>query len=1037
MVDIPPALITAVKEQRTVLFLGAGASSHAKHPCGNKIPQSDELRDLICEKFLGGALKHKSLNAVADMAVNETNLVEFQTYIRELFYQYNPADFHLLIPKFQWRAIVTTNYDLIVERAYEKAQAPLQKLIKTVKDGDQVDSRLRKEANPVCFFKLHGCIDSCSDSDIPLILGNEQYARYEKNRTRFYGRFRDLGYEYPIIFMGYSLSDSHIEKILFDLTDPSINRPPYYLISPDINPIEARYLSAHKVFAVKATFEQFLKTLEQEIPEFVRALPLQINSGELSIRKYYCKTQVSEPPFVAKYLATDVTHVHSSLTAPKQDPVDFYRGYDHGWGCIIQNLDVYRSFSDSVLVDAILLSNEDRRMAELFMLKGPGGNGKTVSLKRIAWEAGTTYNQLVLYTDSPAGIQIEPLAEIHRLTNERIFLFVDHVALVRNELQELLKASRSQSIPLSIIGAERDNEWNIYCENLERFLCQEFPIRHLNESEVEELLTLLERHNALGLLKNLTPKDMVDKLIEGAERQLLVALHESTLGIPFEKIIVDEFKRIEPALARTLYLNICTLHQFNAPVRAGLISRASGVGFDEFRDQFLQPLENVIHVVNDSHTQDFYYRSRHQHVAEMVFNFILQTPQDKLDHLVKMVNVINIDYSSDQEIFTRLIKGRKIADIFPNAELGRLFYERVQEAVPNDSFIFHQHAVFEMQHSEGSLMKAKEAASHAFKLNPNSRSIQHTQAEIARRMANTTVDPVRKQILRRITRDKLSVNSARPSEYDIYTRTLLAIDEFKEFTATLNLSNNKNPPAAFIEAVKETETTILRGLQVFPQSTQLIAAEASFRELIDQTDHAKRALERAFKINPSQDWLAVRLARMYRSLEDMTNCKHVLRTCLENNPSSKYAHLEMGRVLIATDDSDTALDHLRRSFSMGDNHYEAQFLYARELFLRGRIEEAKRLFTVLNDNAPGRFRTQTTVIGEQGGTPILYESLIKRKEEGYAFLKLHLFPIDVFASRADSNPTEWDKLNAGAQTKCNLAFNRRGPRATSIVIIAR
>ena len=53
-----------------------------------------------------------------------------------------------------------------------------------------------------------------------------------------------------------------------------------------------------------------------------------------------------------------------------------------------------RSFSDSVLVDAVLLEKENRRPADLFMLKGPGGNGKTVSLKRIAWEAGVTYASL-------------------------------------------------------------------------------------------------------------------------------------------------------------------------------------------------------------------------------------------------------------------------------------------------------------------------------------------------------------------------------------------------------------------------------------------------------------------------------------------------------------------------------------------------------------------------------------------------------------------------------------------------------------------
>ena len=214
------------------------------------------------------------------------------------------------------------------------------------------------------------------------------------------------------------------------------------------------------------------------------------------------------------------------------------------------HLDTRRSFSDSVLVDAVLLDEENHRPVELFMLKGPGGNGKSVSLKRIAWEASVTYDQLVLYPTGPAGLRLEPPAEIHHhhLTGTRIFLFVDHVALVRNELRDLLQAARSRSIPLSIVGAERDNEWNIYCEQLEPFVRQEFPVRYLNEQEIRELVNLLERHDALGLLKNLTLEDRINKFIETAERQLLVALHEATRGIPFEYIIVDEFELAKPRI---------------------------------------------------------------------------------------------------------------------------------------------------------------------------------------------------------------------------------------------------------------------------------------------------------------------------------------------------------------------------------------------------------------------------------------------------------------------------------------------------------
>ena len=84
------------------------------------------------------------------------------------------------------------------------------------------------------------------------------------------------------------------------------------------------------------------------------------------------------------------------------------------------------------------------------MLKGPAGNGKTVSLKRIAWEASVAYGQLVLFAKGPAGLRIDPLLEIYQLTGKRIFLFVDRVALVRNELRDLLYTARSVTLPSGI-----------------------------------------------------------------------------------------------------------------------------------------------------------------------------------------------------------------------------------------------------------------------------------------------------------------------------------------------------------------------------------------------------------------------------------------------------------------------------------------------------------------------------------------------------------------------------------------------------------
>jgi tetratricopeptide (TPR) repeat protein len=1033
--SLPSTLITAVQEQRAILFLGTGASFGAVHPKKEPMPLGDKLRDKICDQFLGGALKDRPLTAVAAMAASEVGLIHLQKYIRDVFIDFNPGDFHLLIPTFRWRAIVTTNFDLIIERAYEQSRGTIQTIVKSVKDGDLFDTRMNEVSDPVGFLKLHGCIDYYTDDTIPLILGQEQYASYAANRTRFYNRLRDLAYENPIIFCGYSISDPHIQQLLFDLTDRSINRPMYFNVAPHLDEIEVRYWSGNHVTCIVATFAEFLHDLNNKISSTARRLRRDTSADRLSLQTHYRVANATESDSLRFYLQNDVVHLHHGLVVLRQDAKEFYKGYDAGFGCIAQNLDIRRPITDSVLVDAVLLDDLHRKNGEFFLLKGPAGNGKTVALKRVAWEAATAYEKIALYANGEAGLRFDPLSEIYELTGKRIFLFVDRIALVRDELHKLLHTARSRKLPLTVIGAERENEWHIYCESLEPYTSQDFSIAYLSRIEIIDLLAMLQKHQALGLLAEKSPDERIDAFLNRAESQLLVALHETTLGLPFEKIILDEFTRIKPREAQTLYLDICALHQFGAPVRAGLISRTSGINFNNFGQHFLKPLADVVLIDEGHRPDDVFYRSRHQHVAELVFNQVLSAGEDKYDLLAKLLQAINVDYSSDRETFSRLIRGRAVAAMFTSVELGRLLYDKAEIAAKNDHFVVHQRAVFELQHSNGSLSEAEAAAARAGHLNPHSRSVRHTQAEIARRLALETSDPLRKQSYRRVARERLSGDSTKLSEYDLHTRAKVAIDELRETISKLG-GASESTSSALLAATKEAETAIQKGRTEFPSHPEFLAAEADFRDLLNQAPQALVALERAFRLNPRQDWLAIRLAKRYVESGDVTKAINVMQQCLRENPSSKPAHFETAQLLRQDDASrDRIIDHLRNSFTPGDNNFEGQFWYARELFLANRASDSDSMFEQLNERAPGRFRTAASAeVARPDGKLISFDGSVSRKEEGYAFVKLIDFAVGVFASRADSARIDWDRIRTGSQIACHLGFSRKGPRAVNVTV---
>jgi hypothetical protein len=106
-----------------------------KAPTMNALYQAC-LRDAISDQFLGGEEKQKSLVQVADYAKHEAGLPEVQQFIKKKFFPLYPSDFHKLIPTFRWHSIFTTNYDLVIERAYASCSSRMQELAPIIRDGD-------------------------------------------------------------------------------------------------------------------------------------------------------------------------------------------------------------------------------------------------------------------------------------------------------------------------------------------------------------------------------------------------------------------------------------------------------------------------------------------------------------------------------------------------------------------------------------------------------------------------------------------------------------------------------------------------------------------------------------------------------------------------------------------------------------------------------------------------------------------------------------------------------------------------------------
>ena len=1036
--NLPDALISSILDQSAVLFLGAGASHGADHPSGTRIPSSDDLKALLSDKYLGGRLKARSLSHVAEMCISETDLLTVQMFIRDCFLPYAPAPHHMIIPTFYWHAIVTTNYDLVLERAYASQPKAKQELAVFLKNGQRVDNTLKSISNGLRYVKLHGSIDHIDDTDIPLILSKEQYVRYLTNRNRLFSAFEQIAYEFPVIFCGYSLDDQHIQAILFDLTDHGISRPRYYLVSPSLDPVEQRYWESHRITCISATFEQFLTELDRAIPEMQRSLPVSLGGGQETVRKHYTISNPVESNSLRQFLASDVDHVRLGMATLGKEAKEFYLGADTGWGPISADLDVRRRITDNIIVDAILADEKDRqRLVDLHVLKGPAGHGKTTTLRRVAWEASTSYSKLCLFVREEGAIHTQPLRELWDLAQERVFLFVDRAALRVEELFALFGFLKSNSIPATIVTAERDNEWNVRCGRLDEHVTQTYPLRNLAEGEVHKLLGKLEAHGALGRLADLAYTDRLQQFLVRAERQLLVALHEATFGKSFEEIVRDEFDRIIPAEAQTLYLDVCTLNRLGIPVRAGLIARVSGIRFADFEERFFKPLEHVVKNFYDPYVGDRMYSARHAHIADIVFHSTLSDPEDRYEQIIRILQGVNIDYSSDNEAFRALIRGRSISELFGSYELGRRIYDYVKSLVGADPHALQQRALFEMSHQGGSLSVADDNLTQALELAPYEKTIQHTYANLKRMQANDTSNSLLKSKLRgdsrRYLRNLVDREARTPHGY--HTLILVLIDDLRDLLDSKKLGElDQMDERQVVESVKGIELQLREGQQRFPDEERLLSAEVSFRELLEEDARAIQVLKKSFDKNPRSEWIAVRLARRLIESEYVEDAKQVLEQCLRENPGSKAVNFSLSQFYQqhgSDEERGRVVGHLRRSFTDGDTHYDAHYWYARELFVTGQLDAAVGLFAQLQ-HAPVNPEIRNKIRGwilDRERRLKEFTAIVRKKEEAYIFASPEEFPRDVFCHASQASEDAWRRVAIGGKVKLHIGFSMRGPAA--------
>lgn len=173
-----------------------------------------------------------------------------------------PGSAHLEFAKLPFVQVLTTNFDFLLERAYDVCGKPYLPVV------DENLLPCQPIDNEIKLIKMHGDLHHPNS----LIITEEDYAKFRDQRRLMFHAVANLILNHSLLFVGYSIDDPDFQQIWSFIDDQlkSMRRPAYAILlgasSSKINEYERRGVT--KVVSIpvyKAEYGKVLAKVFREI----------------------------------------------------------------------------------------------------------------------------------------------------------------------------------------------------------------------------------------------------------------------------------------------------------------------------------------------------------------------------------------------------------------------------------------------------------------------------------------------------------------------------------------------------------------------------------------------------------------------------------------------------------------------------------------------------------------------------------------------------------------------------------------------------
>lgn len=716
------------------------------------------------------------------------------------------------VTKPYWYRIYTTNIDDVVPQAYSAASAPRLEVLafphSDLSDRDQFLDRLQL----IC---LNGRLPCRPDE---ITFSSRQYGRAAALHQPLYEQFIRDYINHPVMFVGTKFNEPLVWQYLAIRESRargiSEQRPKSFLVTKRISPTKAIQLQQLNIVGVEAGVQEFLDWLT----EFSGSFPTKLETLRLA------------NPGLAQLLddtTTTADEIREFSVAFTPVPTEratvgdrslYLLGAAPRWEDLFQNLDAQRSTTDNLLArikEATLIESPGIIIAIL----GSAGCGKSTILRRLgirlAQEGVRTYLTNSEELPRPDAIRraLEPFPR-------KTVLLFDNAEVALSQLPAVVDALKGMDHAPVLVIASRTNDFDRLTRTLRKEVpIEEFPVPHLERSEIEGVIATLKRNSLLGELAGLTHEARIAAFEKRAHRQILVAMREATTGRGFDVIIRDEFARLEPYEAQLLYL--CT-------------ALATDGGYRLSRDEFVScadvpPAEalhilarNLRDIVVPTGVNDSLLLLRHRLIAEVVLEKFAPRPLLRQAY-VRLLRTLAAGVrgrhwrSRNHQFYKAMVNHKTIYRRFTSdIEEARSIYSAVAEFYGEEAHFWLQFGSLELEGSGGNLDYAENYLRAAASLSPGDAYIDNAIGHLLLRKAREASDHTEAVALRDEGSEILLRRMEETQYADDYAVHILCTQRYR-----WSKIHNYNDMAAHREELEWMRTLAKQGLESTPLSRRL------------------------------------------------------------------------------------------------------------------------------------------------------------------------------------------------------------------------